>query len=310
VTTPTALAAAVNSHSLATVGTRRSLVDERGALRLARYVPESVAWSVDGHGAAYVTTSPPAHVVHELGVFGGSRRLLEWAESEARGQLARAPRGVRVVAQSQVLEADRPTRRLLEDAGYEVVRTWSHLEVALSEPPASAMWPEGISVRHLDQAREWPVVGAAMDEAFADHWGALPFETDEAEEAADEGDEGADDPYSNSRDFCFVAWAADEVAGVLLGNERTVEWPASGKIGSVSVRRPFRRQGLATALLLHALGSFHLHGITRVITDTDAESFTAGPSLYEQVGMREYRTELVYEKELRPGRELRALIPE
>ena len=93
---------------------------------------------------------------------------------------------------------------------------------------------------------------------------------------------------------------------MLLGNERTVEWPDSGKVGSVTVRRPFRRRGLATALLLHAFAAFRRHGIRRVITDTDSESFTAGPVLYERVGMREFRRELVLERELRPGEELRA----
>ncbi len=93
---------------------------------------------------------------------------------------------------------------------------------------------------------------------------------------------------------------------MLLGNERTVEWPDSGKVGSVSVREPFRRRGLATALLLHAFAAFHRHGIRRVVTDTDSESFTAGPVLYERAGMREFRRELVLERELRPGEELRA----
>ena len=88
---------------------------------------------------------------------------------------------------------------------------------------------------------------------------------------------------------------------MLLGNERTVEWPDSGKVGSVSVRRPFRRRGLATALLLHAFAAFRGHGIRRVVTDTDSESFTAGPALYERVGMRQYRQELIYEREVRPG---------
>jgi GNAT superfamily N-acetyltransferase len=295
----------INAHSLAAAGTRRALVDDHGVLTLARYVPGDASWAVADGGAAFHVSGPP-HVVHEIGVFGSSRQLLEWAEGRAQEDTP-APEGARVVLQSTVLEQDRSARSLLVDSGYAVVRTWTHLEIELDAAPPEPLWPEGVSVRPFDPEREWPAVGAALDEAFVDHWGYVPADEDDDEEDTEDDDDGEDDPYSNSRDFCFVAWAGGEVAGVLLGNECTVEWPDSGKVGSVSVRRPFRRRGLATALLLHAFAAFHGHGIRRVITDTDSESFTAGPALYERVGMRQYRHELVYEKEVRPGRELRAL---
>lgn len=306
---PSEIAAAINAHSIAAVGTPRALVDANGDLRLARYVRDSAIWALDGHAAGFHTSDAP-YVVHEIGIFGTSPILLRWAEERARGELALAPEGVRVVTQAMVLEADAPTRQLLEDAGYTVARVWSHLAIEMTAPPPEPAWPDGISVEPFDPAHDWPAAGAAMDEAFVDHWGALPLTEDMAgaddEEAEGEEDE-EDDPYSNSRAFCFVARAGREVAGVLLGNERTVEWPDSGKVGSATVRRPFRRRGLATALLFHALGAFERQGTRRVITDTDAASFTAGPILYERVGMREYRRELVYERELRPGRELRTL---
>jgi GNAT superfamily N-acetyltransferase len=304
-----AIAAIVNAHTLAAVGTRRALVDDHGVLRLARYVPADAEWTVDAGGCAYRTSSGP-HVVHEIGVFGGDPTLIDWADERSRSALSPAPEGARVVLQAAVLEADDSTRRLLAAAGFEAVRTWSHLEIELRMSPPAPLWPHGISVRPFDQQREWPAVGAAMDEAFVDHWGHVATNNDDEREDEDEDedqDEDVYDPYSNSEGFCFVAWAGDEVAGVLLGNERTVEWPDSGKVGSVTVRRPFRRKGLASALLRHAFGAFHRSGIRRAITDTDAESFTAGPVLYERVGMREYRRELVFERELRSGHELRSL---
>jgi ribosomal protein S18 acetylase RimI-like enzyme len=306
--TAAALAAAVNEHSLATVRTRRALVDEHGALRLARYVPSDAAWSLDSDTAAFHTTARP-YVVHEIGVFGASRAQLAWAEGEAADRIDLAPVGARVVLQSTVLEEDKPGRQLLDEAGYAVARAWSHLAVELDAPPVEPAWPQGISVRPFDQERQWPAAGAALDEAFIDHWGYVPVGEDDGDEGEADDDSGEDDPYSNSRDFCFIAWADEAVAGVLLGNERTVEWAETGKVGSVTVRRPFRRRGLATALLLHAFAAFHRRGIQRVVTDTDADSFTAGPALYERVGMRQFRRELVYERELRSGRELRALEP-
>ncbi len=42
-----------------------------------------------------------------------------------------------------------------------------------------------------------------------------------------------------------------------------------------------------------------------MITDTDGESFSSSYRLYESVGMEIFRCENLYEKELRPGKELR-----
>ena len=53
-----------------------------------------------------------------------------------------------------------------------------------------------------------------------------------------------------------------------------MEWQDSGQIGSVSVRRPWRRQGVATALLQHAFRAYYRRGIYRVVAECDQDSFT------------------------------------
>ena len=45
-------------------------------------------------------------------------------------------------------------------------------------------------------------------------------------------------------------------------------------------------------------------------TDTDADSFTGSYRLYLGLGMHIFRREHLYEKEIRPGQELRLLTPE
>jgi len=129
------IAAIINAHSLAAVGTRRALFDDRGGLRLARYVPADATWILDAEGGGFYHTSAAPYVVHEIGIFGGSRLLLDWAEDQAREELSLAPSGARVVIQSTVLEEDETVRRLLQEAGYAVVCTWTHLEIELDAPP-------------------------------------------------------------------------------------------------------------------------------------------------------------------------------
>jgi mycothiol synthase len=325
------IAAVVNAHSLNVLGTKRALVDEHGQLRFARYAPASaeqvVAVAADGQviGFQYLVSQSP-YLAHELGgaVHPAYRRqgvgagLLAWAEGRARELLPLAPAVANVVVQSNAFANDQHAQALLVQAGYRCVREWIHLAIEMNAPPPAPVWPDGVTVRPMDQNHDWPAVGGALEEAFADHWGQVSLNesaSPQAEDGADsasadlDGEADEDDPYSNSRDFCFVALDGGEVAGSCLGNAKTIEWPDSGKVGSLSIRRPYRRRGLARALMYHALGEFYRHGTRRVITDTDADSFTGADHLYQQIGMRVYRREHLYEKVLRPGFELRLLAP-
>jgi ribosomal protein S18 acetylase RimI-like enzyme len=215
------------------------------------------------------------------------------------------------VLQAQIFEADKSAIELLTANGFALVRQWLHLEMNLTQPPPAPVWPEGFVPRLLERARDWNAVFVALEEAFADHWGVVPPQTTSPPEAEeDEDDDDEIDLYSNTRGLCFAAMHGQEVVGSALCNARTVEWADTGKLGSLSVRRPFRWRGLARALTLTALGQFYQRGIRRVITDTDNQNFTGSYNLYFSLGMRPYRYENVYEKELRAGREWRILKPE
>ncbi len=320
------IAALVNAHSQRLVGTRRALIDADGDLRLARYVPAAAEQYI-GHvsyaapGAFFSLVARPPRVVVELGFtllpgfIGAAPVALGWLEERARELAQAAPDGARVVWQCTLLADDHAGIEALTPHGFQQAREWVHFELALDEPPPLVL-PEGVTIRPMDPRVDWPAVGAAMDEAFADHWGEMGLEArtlleedEPADEVDDEDDdeEPEDDPYSNSFGLCFVAEAQGQVSGSCLCNARTVEWPDSGKLGSLSVRRAWRGQGVGAALTAAALAEFHRRGIRRVITDTDSASFTGAHRLYRRFGFTPYRTENVYEKELRAGVEWRVL---
>jgi ribosomal protein S18 acetylase RimI-like enzyme len=327
-----AIAGLINAHSLAVVGARRALIDADGDLRTARYIPgaagQQLVFSQQGDlvGHTWLISRPPHNVVE----FGctvqpawqqspAGDALLDALEAAARQSVALAPPGVRVVMQTTILADDAFMHHVLAARGFQPAREWVHLELALTETPAMVI-PEGVTIRAMDQRVDWPAVGAVMDAAFADHWGEMRaelrtlLEEDEADEeeddATDEEEELEDDPYSNSLGLCFVAEANGAVIGSCLCNARTVEWPDTGKLGSLSVLRHYRRTGVGRALTATALAEFHRRGVGRVITDTDNESFTGANHLYISFGFRPYRYEHVYEKEVRPGMEWRALTPD
>lgn len=326
-----AIAAVINANSLDVSGTKRALIDQNGQLRVAYNIPsfaeKVVAVTSSGRivGFLYHSTSSP-YVIH---AFGGAvhpdyhrqgigTMLLQWARQRGSEFLQLAPDGAKVVLTTLLFEQDHLAQTLFRYQGYRPVREWVHFETRMAQCPSMPVLPDGITIRQMDQSHDWPAVGDALEEAFRDHWGEMKptpdaveapaVELDDEDTEAEEDDE--DDPYFNSRAFCFVAWDGDQVAGSCLGNESAIEWPDSGKIGSLSVRRPYRRLGIGRALTLYALGRFYEQGIQRVITDTDANGFTGAYRLYQQAGMHIYRREVTYEKELRPGKELRLLSPE
>jgi ribosomal protein S18 acetylase RimI-like enzyme len=107
----------------------------------------------------------------------------------------------------------------------------------------------------------------------------------------------------------FVVLDGDQVAGLCLCQPTVDDEPGMGWVTTLGVRRPWRRQGLGTALLLHSFGEFYRRGIFKAGLGVDAESLTGATRLYTNAGMRPEpgKQWSLYEKELRPGVDLRTL---
>ncbi len=77
-----------------------------------------------------------------------------------------------------------------------------------------------------------------------------------------------------------------------------------GWVGSLSVRRPWRRKGLAAALLHHTFGEFYRRGQRRVGLSVDSSNLTGATRVYERAGMHTDQHRAVYAKVLRDGEEI------
>jgi GNAT superfamily N-acetyltransferase len=309
------------------LNTQRAVVDGAGNVRLARYVPPVSQKVVVTNrqnevvGYAYLADRDQ-HIVYEVGGAvhpdywqrGVGTMLLGWAEQQAGSLSNQAPAGIRTVLQTNLYEAEHEAVQLFTESGYANVRGWLHLVIELEAPPAPPTLPGRLTLRQMDLENDWEIVGPAMDEAFADHWGTISLTTPESlslEEEASMPDALEDETYSNTPGFCFLVMDRDLVAGGILCNARLIERSHTdqdtGRVGSLFVRPGYRRQGTGRTLMLAAFQAFWQNGIRRIITDTDAESFTDAPSFYNNLGMKWYRREFLYEKEIRPGKEVRRL---
>ncbi len=196
--------------------------------------------------------------------------FFDWAEEQARG--AEAGR-VRLY-----FPAGHHTEDLARDRGYRLWRSSYTMNIDLGdEPPEKPLPPTGITFRPYRPEDE-DQVRAAVNEAFAND----PFFHEETPERFREFTLRARgfDPS-----LWLLAWDGQELAGVVLAFLERAGEPDLGWIGSLSVRKPWRRRGLGDALLRTAIAELHARGLRRVGLGVDAENETGALRLYERAGM-------------------------
>ena len=185
------------------------------------------------------------------------------------------------------------TQALLEGEGYAAVRHEYSMRRSLSEPIEVTPLPDGLELRpsRREQARQ---IWDAAQEAFRDHWNYIP----EPEEEYQRWLKGPEfDPG-----LWKVAWEGDEVCGTVLNfvNEKENEeyQRRRGYTEAISVRRPWRRRGLARALLTRSLQMFEDMGMEEAALGVDAQNTSGALRLYESVGFRVEKHDTIYRKRL------------
>lgn len=218
--------------------------------------------------------------------------LLGNLEARSAELVAIAPDGARVVAQSWTKGDWEPGLAFARRHGYAVSRRFYRMTITMTEPPPAPEWPDGATVRTFRPGVDERAVFEAVEEAFSDHWGHLPMDFDVWRRRFDRDDF---DPS-----LWFLAMDGDQIAGTSLCSVI----PGMGWVGSLSVRRAWRRRRLASALLHHSFGVFWERGHRTVGLGVDAGSLTGATRLYESVGMSVAEQYDQLEKEMRPGRDL------
>ena len=260
-------------------------------------------------GSAYVVDFLPPHVQAESGGsvhpehlgkgIGGA--LLSWIEDRAKEAVAKAPPGTRVSLHQGADDRDKLAQVFLEANGYRAIRHFWRMVIEMDAPPPAAAWPKGIQVRTWDPEKDLEAAVLASRDAFRDHWGFVEIPLEKAMER--QRHVMATDPDFDPT-LRFLALDGAEIVGVCYGYPKTGADVSMGYVPTVGVRRPWRRRGLALALLHHMFGEFYRRGIRKVALHVDSTSLTGATRLYERAGMHPDEVGHAYEKELRPGVEL------
>ena len=81
-----------------------------------------------------------------------------------------------------------------------------------------------------------------------------------------------------------------------------IDWSnGNGWVGTLGVRRPWRKRGLGLALLYRSFGELYKRGKSVIGLGVDAANPTGATRLYRKAGMRVASEYVSYEKEFRSG---------
>ncbi len=270
-----------------------------------------VVFAPDGTMVGYIEVwtiaKPPIHPwiwgrVHpDYSNLGIGTYLLQWAEERACKTMEEVPADVRFAPRIGTYRTAEASKKLFDDIGYQLIRSSYEMRIDMDVPPPASIWPKGITFRTYNPDTDVEAVYSAQDESFRDHFGHVeqPFEEGLARfKHFMTGYEGFDPT------LWFLAMDGNQIAGVSLCRPSSYNDPDLGFVSTLAVRRPWRKLGIGLALLHHSFGEFYRRGKRKAGLGVDAENLTGALHLYEKAGMHIHRAFDIYEKEIRPGREI------
>ncbi len=222
--------------------------------------------------------------------------ILQWIENRMREIAAGHPADRTKYFQVFLSQFEIARTAMLEKNGYKPVRYFHEMvRPSLDDIPDFAL-PEGVQIRPV-LPEHYRLIWDADVEAFRDHWGhSQPTEEDYQTWL---NDKTIFQPH-----LWQVAWdiATNQVAGQVRTFISQVENEKynrkRGFTEFISVGRPWRKRGLARALIVRSLQAQKEQGMTESILNVDTENMSGATRVYENCGFRVVKTNKVYRKPL------------
>jgi len=224
---------------------------------------------------------------------GIGKALIRHSEARLREIAAGHPREKAPLFDTWTVDRQTGLIELLKSEGYEPVRYgYDMVRPDLENIPDMPL-PEGIEARPV-KPEQYRAIWEAEVEAFKDHWG-------EAEVEEKDFTRWQNDPMFQPH-LWQVAWDGDQVVGMVRNfvneEENTQFGRKRGYTEYISVRRPWRKRGVARALIAR---SFKLHkelGMEEAALGVDAQNPNGALQLYESMGFQTRKVWTAFRKPL------------
>jgi mycothiol synthase len=231
------------------------------------------------------------YVIPESRGKGIERELVELAlrELETRGMIT-------AQAAADYREQDRV--QALEELHFKRVREFSRMEMNLADMSRNIGENKQVAIRPLQKGRDEDIklLTWLLNETFKEHFN---FRPDTVEEVSDFL---FSDLYFNKLKEIFFAELDGKSVGYIGAGidekynlEKNVQ---RGDIFTIGVLKGYRRKGIGARLMLHALETFRAKGMTRATLGVDDLNPTKAMSLYEKVGFKVKKKDIILEREV------------
>ena len=285
---------------LQALGSMPGFVPEEDLLVVRDDAGAIIAVEMIQHSDPYVDASVRGWVHPDRLDEGIGTALLDWGLTRAKERIELAPEGTQVVASSSLSDTHEPAISLVENSGFSMSRYFLEMRIDFADSPMVTEMPGGITLRNFEEA-DLEVLYDTVDQSFRDHFG---YTERSREEGLARWRTFTQIPgWDNSLVWMAIDGEESVGANVCLGfhgDDRT-----TGYVASLGVRPEWRGRGLAKAMLTAAFAEFYDRGKKAAALHVDAESLTGATRLYESVGMQEVRRSRHYERQLRPGKDIR-----
>jgi len=179
------------------------------------------------------------------------------------------------------------------DRGFTPVRHWWDMERILdTDIPISSTG--GFAIVPWEECFD-KAARFVYNAAFSDHWGSTPMDESSWLKQVIESP-------SFRRNYSFVAVGDGDVVGYAACAEYPEDWESAGRreawIEGLGVVRSWRKRGIATSLLAHAMQAMKANGIEATLIGVDSDSPSRAQHLYQRLGFTTKTTGVTWQLEL------------
>ena len=235
------------------------------------------------------------NVLTEFRRRGLGAALLEWTLDRIRDRAAIEDPRADVFVQGGAEDQETGHRALLERAAFAPVRHFFLMRRGSLVDVPDAPLADGLEIRTVTRDQRRPIIAAEF-EAFRDHWGSRDLTEDAVRRTLEMAE--------LDTDLWIVAWDGDQIAGVvenwIWAGENKLLGIRRGWLERISVRRPWRRRGVARALTAASLVRLREAGMREAMLGVDSENPNGALGLYKGLGFEVHSRSAAYRRPLEP----------
>lgn len=225
---------------------------------------------------------------------GIERQLVEIAlrELNVRGM---------AIAQASVDSRELDYVGLLTELGFSQVRVGSSMEMELANIPHAIGENRQAAIRPLEKNREEDIklFTGLGNETFKEHFNFRPDTVEDIRYFL-----FSDMRYGSYKQIFFASLDSESVGFIGVGIdekynlEHNLGADEAGDVFTIGVLKKYRRRGIGAKLMLYGLEVLRVRGVAMARLGVDDYNPTKAIRLYEKVGFRVKRKELIFEREL------------